>query len=70
MSSFDTNVLSEKVPKFSMAVVEVKRKLEHIVSWATKKSLNEKNLMKHKNFALCKMHKKNQETRTKNENGS
>ena len=39
MSSFDTNVLSEKVPEFSMAVVEVKRKLEHIVNWATKKSL-------------------------------
>ena len=39
MSSFDTNVLSEKAPEFSMAVVEVKIKLEHILSWAIKKSL-------------------------------
>ena len=39
MSSYDTNVLSEKVPEFSMAVVEIKIKLERILSWAIKKSI-------------------------------
>lgn len=42
MSSFETNVLSNKVPEFSMAVVEVTRKLKHILKWARRKSFEMK----------------------------
>jgi len=42
MSSFESNVLFKKVPEFSMAVVEAIGKLEHILKWARKKSLEMK----------------------------
>ena len=74
MSSFESNVLSKKVPEFSMAVVEAIEKLENILKWARKKNLEMKRTWWNLNGIgipfICKMHKKNQETRTKNENGS
>ena len=63
MSSFNTNMLSEKVPVFSMAVGQEKR----VLKW---KEPDE--IWKELAYPLYvkKMHKKNQETCTKNENGS
>ena len=42
MSSFESNVLSKKVPELSMAVVEAIEKLENILKWARKKNLEMK----------------------------